>query len=177
MMKNNQNNQLKSIDWFKWYKQKQIKQMNEKKWMNKMIWRLMNSNKLISVFISLFHFYHLLKNAELRIDKSKGKVYFIHKKFGQNWSKITMFFLCFNKKFLKSLNLVNAKDWFLMFYKTRFLLFFWNLCFSQKNFCWTFVEFAPKKTRVGFLFSSALTKRTKQKVLWKVLPKIWYYVS
>ena len=66
---------------------------------------------------------------------------------------------------------------FLMFYKTRFLLFFWNLCFSQKIFYWTFVEFATKKTRVGFLFSSALTKRTKQKVLWKVLPKIWYYVS
>ena len=82
--------------------------MNERKWMIEMIWRLMNWNKLIRFFISLFHFYHLLKNAESRIDKSKGKVCFIYKKFGQNWSKITTIFLCFNKKFLKSLNLVNA---------------------------------------------------------------------
>ena len=106
---------------------KYINQMNERKWMIKMIWRLKNSNKLIRFFISLFHFYHLLKNAESRIDKSKGKVCFIYKKFGQNWSKITIIFLCFYKKFLKSLNLVNANHW------NSLKLEFWDLSsYNQK---------------------------------------------
>ena len=111
---NNQNNQQKSVDWLKWYNQ-QINQMNEKGRMSKMIWRLKNSNKLISVFVSLFHFYHLLINAELRIDNLKGKVCFIYKKFGQNWSKNTTIFLCFNKKFLKSLELGQIVKCHLMF--------------------------------------------------------------
>ena len=95
---NNLNNQQKSVDWLKWYKQdKLIRRMKRR--MNKMIWRLINSNRLISVFISLFHFtiYWKMPNQELTNQKEKS-VLFI-KNLDKIDQKLPRFFCVFIKNF------------------------------------------------------------------------------